>query len=402
MAMPYSINGSTTRSRVLQVVLAFIFMIKSLAVPTFDVVQLGAKPDGKTDSKPAFEKTWGLACGSSKPEASIRVPKGTFLLSNIRFRGPCKNTARVSFEIAGTIVASGYSKMRKAMSWLEFDGVDGVSIDGGKLDGRGGSLWKCKASSGKNCPNGATTLAFYNSKNIHITGLTSQDSEFFHIAFVGCKDIKVLRATISAPGNSPNTDGIHVESSTDVSILHSTIGTGDDCISIGPGSSSLWIEDVHCGPGHGISIGSLGKSASEKGVSNVTVTSATFKDTQNGVRIKTWAKPSQSSVRNVLFQHATMDNVQNPIIIDQNYCPGIPNCPQQSSGINITDIRYIDIHGTSATEVAMKFDCSRTNPCKALRLRDINLTYNRRPAKAWCSNASGEASGEVKPHSCFK
>lgn len=96
------------------------------------------------------------------------------------------------------------------------------------------------------------TLAFYNSNNVTISGLTSQDSQMFHILFDGCHKAKLQGLKISAPGNSPNTDGIHLQSSTDVTILNSHIGTGDDCISIGPGNSNLWIENIACGPGHGI------------------------------------------------------------------------------------------------------------------------------------------------------
>ena len=61
------------------------------------------------------------------------------------------------------------------------------------------------------------------------------------------QDIRVIAAK-----NSPNTDGIHVQLSSSVTILNSKIGTGDDCISIGPGTTNLWIENVACGPGHGI------------------------------------------------------------------------------------------------------------------------------------------------------
>ena len=57
---------------------------------------------------------------------------------------------------------------------------------------------------------------------------------------------------VIASGNSPNTDGIHVQLSSSVTILNSKIQTGDDCISIGPGTTNLWIENVACGPGHGI------------------------------------------------------------------------------------------------------------------------------------------------------
>ncbi|KAK9103106.1 hypothetical protein Sjap_020360 [Stephania japonica] len=80
-------------------------------------------------------------------------------------------------------------------------------------------------------------------------------------------------------------------------------------------------------------IGSLGKNQNEQGVQNVTVKTAAFTGTQNGVRIKTWAKPNQGFVRGVLFQDVTINNAQNPIIIDQEYYPD-DNCPSQSSSVD--------------------------------------------------------------------
>jgi polygalacturonase len=74
----------------------------------------------------------------------------------------------------------------------------------------------------------------------------------FHIAFNGCENVKADGVKILAAGNSPNTDGIHVQKSSHVMIVNSKIRTGDDCISIGPGTSNLWIENIACGPGHGI------------------------------------------------------------------------------------------------------------------------------------------------------
>ncbi|MCI26408.1 polygalacturonase-like, partial [Trifolium medium] len=80
-------------------------------------------------------------------------------------------------------------------------------------------------------------------------------------------------------------DGIHVELSSSVNILNSNIATGDDCISIGPGTTNLWIEDIVCGPGHGISVGSLGKEFEELGVEHVTVKTVKFIGTENGTKI---------------------------------------------------------------------------------------------------------------------
>ena len=81
-----------------------------------------------------------------------------------------------------------------------------------------------------------------------------------------------------------------------------------------------------------ISIGSLGKSGDGlqvKGVQNVTAKSVMFANTQNGFRIKTWGTNARGYVKGVAFVNALMRNVQNPIIIDQNYCPGNQNCPGQ-------------------------------------------------------------------------
>jgi polygalacturonase len=325
------------------------------------------------------------------------------LLGKAAFYGSnCRNN-QITIRIDGTLVApSNYRVLGNADNWLLFEQVTGVSIYGGTRDGQGTGLWACKAS-GYICPRGATTLEFSNSKNILISGLRSLNSQMFHMVINGCNNVKVQGVSVSASANSPNTDGIHVASSAGVSIFNSRIATGDDCISIGPGTSNLWIQNIACGPGHGISIGSLGKAHQEDGVQNVTVSTVTFTGTTNGVRIKTWAKPSTAFVTGVLFQHATMVNVQNPIIIDQNYCPNDEGCPKsnQASGVKISDVTYQDIHGTSASPVAVNFDCSEENPCNRLILEDVNLSYGNQKSQASCVHAEGSASGLVKPSSCL-
>ncbi|GMP78885.1 hypothetical protein CsSME_00034655 [Camellia sinensis var. sinensis] len=304
-----------------------------------------------TDSTKSFLSAWALACGSAQP-ATIYVPPGRYLIGRpANFGGRCTNNA-ITIRIDGMLVPpSNYNVLGNAGNWLLFEGVNGVSIVGGVLDGQGASLWACKAS------DGATTLSFTNSNYILISGLTSINSQLFHIVINGCHNVKLKGVKVSASGNSPNTDGTHVQLSSGVTIINSKISTGDDCVSIGAGTTNLWIENVACGPGHGI--------------------------------------------RGVLFQHAIMVNVQNPIVIDQNYCPNNEGCPGQISGVKINNITYSDIHGTSATEVAMKFLCSKAHPCSGIRLEDVKLTYKNQPAKASCANASGTSSGIVQPMSCL-
>ncbi|KAJ1393545.1 Regulator of chromosome condensation, RCC1 [Sesbania bispinosa] len=82
------------------------------------------------------------------------------------------------------------------------------------------------------------------------------------MAFTSCKRVVVSNLQVLAPAFSPNTDGIHIRATKGIEVKDSLIRTvsGDDCISIVRNSSWIRIRDISCGPGHGISIGSLGKS----------------------------------------------------------------------------------------------------------------------------------------------
>ncbi|EEF37976.1 Polygalacturonase precursor, putative [Ricinus communis] len=376
-----------------------LYVNSSFATDNYNVLSYGAKPNGITDSTKAFLDAWAAACGSTD-STMIYVPKGRYLLGSMSFKGGCKSHS-ITIRIDGTLVApEDYLILGKATSWLSFEGVDGVSIIGGALDAKGSTLWDCKAK-GTDCPTGATTLRFTNSNNIRINGLLSLNSQMFHIAINGCQDVHVEGLKVIASRDSPNTDGFHVQSSNNVVIMNSVIKTGDDCISIGPGTKNLWIEGVKCGPGHGISIGSLAKDTEEEGVQNVTVKRTIFADTQNGFRIKSWARHSNGFVKRIRFIGAIMSNVQNPIIIDQHYCPHNINCPNQVSGIKINDVIYQGIRGTSATPVAIKFDCSSKFPCGGIRLHNVNLTYSNQAAQTFCVNVIGKRIGHVRPDGCL-
>ena len=151
--------------------------------------------------------------------------------------------------------------------------------------------------------------------------MTTKDSKQFHVNVIGCTDLHFVRFTVSAPQESANTDGIHIGRSTGIKVLDSNIKTGDDCISLGDGNQQTTIERVTCGPGHGFSIGSLGKYQDEAPVIGVTIRNCTLTDTTNGVRIKTWPASHEGIASDMHFEDLIMKNVENPVLIDQVYCP---------------------------------------------------------------------------------
>lgn len=161
----------------------------------------------------------------------------------------------------------------------------------------------------------------------------------FHISLHNSQHLSVNNVGISAPYNSTNTDGIHIGVSNDIRITNAHIATGDDCISLGDGSTNINITGVYCGPGHGISIGSLGRYAAEKDVSLITVRNCTLTNTDNGLRIKTVAPSPPSMASAITFEHIMMQNVKNPIIIDQHYCPN-SNCTLR---VYILNLSYFNV-----------------------------------------------------------
>lgn len=161
-------------------------------------------------------------------------------------------------------------------------------------------------------------------RNSRISNLNMINSKSVHLKIFSSQKVVVTGVKITAPENSPNTDGICIAESQDIKVLNSNIACGDDCVSMLNGNQNVEISDVFCGPGHGISVGSLGQkigSGGNNGVSGLHVKNCTFRGTLNGLRIKTWAPSVPGLVNNLVYEDIHMENADNPIIIDQHYCP---------------------------------------------------------------------------------
>ncbi|XP_009594191.1 probable polygalacturonase At1g80170 [Nicotiana tomentosiformis] len=371
----------------------------------FDVGDFGAIGDGITDDTNSFKDAWDKAC-SSASRSKIVIPGGySFLVRPLNFAGPCRS--KVSLRIAGTILAPKDLEVWDGLNprkWLYFRSMKHLTIEGGgTINGMGQEWWarSCKVNKTNPCQHAPTALTFHRCNNLKVRNIEILNSQQMHLAFTDCKHVAVSHLAVLAPADSPNTDGIHISSSTQVNIKDCTIGTGDDCISIVGNSSRIKVRNIVCGPGHGISIGSLGKSNSMSQVYNVHVNGASISNTENGVRIKTW-QGGTGFVRKITFESVWMENVSNPIIIDQYYCDSLLPCSNKTSNIRIDSISFVGIKGTSATEKAITVACSDSCPCRKLYLEDVQLTsFSGDPITSFCWEAYGSSSGLNYPPPCF-
>lgn len=76
----------------------------------------------------------------------------------------------------------------------------------------------------------------------------------------------------------------------------------------------------------------------------------------------------------------------------------------QPSQVAISNVRYRNIKGTSATNVAVTLDCSTAVPCQGLELVDIDLQYEGEKddssVSSECQNAKMSCEGKQNPPVC--
>ncbi|KAJ7953579.1 Polygalacturonase [Quillaja saponaria] len=372
---------------------------------TFDVLSFNAKGNGIWDDSKALLAAWNAACKVSG--ATIKIPaEFKFLIKPITLQGPCM--PEITLQIDGTLLAPPQATSWPKFSlfqWINFKWVQNFTIKGsGTIDGQGSQWWSSsqiyhmQKRSSKHIPDTKpTALRFYSSSNITVRDIRITNSPQCHLKFDSSKGIEVNNITISSPESSPNTDGIHLQNTKDVEIQHSNISTGDDCVSIQTGCSNVHVHNINCGPGHGISLGGLGKYKSAACVSNIVVQDISMQNTLYGVRIKTW-QGGIGTVKNVSFSRIHVSDVKVPVMIDQYYCDK-HLCKNQTGTVVISGVKFEEIIGTYAVQ-PIHLACSNDIPCTDVDLNDIQLrpSLNYRGfQQALCWNSYGKSQAPLQP-----
>ncbi|KAF4372362.1 hypothetical protein F8388_027035 [Cannabis sativa] len=287
----------------------------------------------------AFIKAWNATCNSMAEYSTLLVPSGhTYLVQTPLFNGPCKSP-NLFFQVEGGIVApkSPNEWNTKNKDLISFVEVVGLSLNAtATIDGRGKPWWdascrdhpKLQGCFGRM----PTTVVFLHCTRVKVVRLLVVTVHKTHILVWNSDSIELNYLSVNSPANSPNTDGLHIQASTNVSIHHSVIKS---VFSYFDYQLNLW-------PGHGVSIGSLGKDGS---VANV----------------------GKGIVQHVEFRNLTFYDVQNPIVIDQHYCFDPNGCHDLATAVHIDNIIYSGAKGTSASEVALNLNCSKTVACTNIK-----------------------------------
>ncbi len=228
--------------------------------------------------------------------------------------------------ICGTIDQSGHG----CRALINGDHIEDAGVMGdGIIDGRGGekilgqdiTWWELadKARAGGN-QNNPRILILSHCDNFTLYKITLRNSPNFHVDYKSGNGFTVWGVKIYSPKRARNTDGIDPGNSTNVTITHSFIDTGDDNVAIKAGAglptTHMTISHNHFYSGHGMSIG----SETNGGASAIRVTDLSMDGGDNAIRIKSnWSRGGL--VRDVVYQDVCIRDVTNPILMDTHYSP---------------------------------------------------------------------------------
>ncbi|XP_040381097.1 exopolygalacturonase-like [Oryza brachyantha] len=118
------------------------------------------------------------------------------------------------------------------------------------------------------------------------------------------------------------------------------------------------------------------------GVANATV---------RGLTVGSLGREEDERASDITFRDIAMADVSNPIIIDQHYCPHA-RCSHidKPSLVQISDVTYERIAGTSSSRVAVQLLCSEDRPCSGVRFDRVSLSCGERQCDARFSNVEGK------------
>ncbi|KAI0325169.1 pectin lyase-like protein [Cubamyces sp. BRFM 1775] len=323
-------------------------------------------------------------------------------------------TVQYTPDIAKWSPQSLYLTYQNATTFWFLSGNNIHMYGGGTIDGNGQVWWDTLNNTHNSGTAGGSSTTFARPipltvgnatnvvvENIHEIGSPFWNNFVYQSNNVTYKNINI-RAVSYSSSPTANSDGWDIYRSSHVTVRDSVVNNDDDCVSFKPNSTNIVVANMWCNGSHGISVGSLGQYAGETDiVANVSVTNITMLNAQNGARIKVFGgNPSPNStvgggtgyVKNITFKDFHVENVQNPILIDQCYSTAADVCAQYPSNLNISDVHYINVHGTSAGtngNVVVDMECSDT--CQDITATGTHLSSPNGTAVYVCKNIASTA-----------
>lgn len=420
--------------------LSFCFVL-ALHAERVDMLQAGAKPDGKTLNTKLINSTIGKLHKAGG--GTLFFPAGTYLTGSIKLQ----SNITLDLEAGATLLFSDNFDDYLPFVDMRYEGVmmksfaplisavdcENITIKGeGTLDGQGKAWWtefyrvlidlkdhgvrdinkyqpmwdkandieSLYAETNEDYV-GTLKRRFFRPpfiqpvrcKNVRIEGVKITQSPFWTVNPEFCDNVTVKGVTIHNPP-SPNTDGINPESCRNVHISDCHISVGDDCITIKSGRDlqgrrmgvpceNITITNCTMLSGHG---GVVIGSEMSGSVRKVTISNCVFDGTNRGIRLKS-TRGRGGVVEAIRVSNIVMSNIKDEaIILDLRYS----KMPAEEVSERTPIFRDIHISGLTGVDVNTPVFIRglEESPITDITLSDIHIQSKGKPTFEHCERVT--------------
>lgn len=263
---------------------------------TVDVTRAGAKPDGQTLCTEVIQKAIDKCSAAGGGE--VLLPAGLYLSGTLYL----KDNVTLRLEAGATLLGSTRMEDYDPYNLIRATGAENIAIVGeGTLDGRGSSFWVAADLGRSRRQYGWVTtfrhdhptdgkgrrlapgnlILLTECRNVRIEGVTLRDSESWTVNLLACDEVMVRGVKIRNYLHGPNTDGIDIVASRNVTISDCDIYTADDAIVLKNRVQKYWSRTCE----------------------NITVTNCILTSSCNGFKIGT---ETLGDFRNIVFSNSVI------------------------------------------------------------------------------------------------
>jgi polygalacturonase len=307
---------------------------------TVDVKSTGALGDGEANDTASIQKA--IDDCAANGGGVVSIPAGTFCSGSLFLKSHITLRLEKDAILQGSTDDADYPIIDTRVAGLEMkhpaalvnaiDCEDAAVVGAGTIDGSGQKwwdlFWKTRLVRGRGVDFQVLRprlVCFTRCKNVRVSGLCLENPAFWTLHILYSSNVDIDGLTIRAPRRAASSDGIDIDSSSDVRVSRCDISCDDDDICVKSGrdsdglrvnkpSENITITDCTIGAGGGISMG----SETAGGIRNVTVLRCTFTGTGGAARIK--SMPGRGGVvENITFEDITATNVRSPIDINLSW-----------------------------------------------------------------------------------
>lgn len=278
----------------------------------FDIADFGASADGKTKSTATIQEAID-ACHAAGG-GQVRIGPGNYVTGTLQLKSHVELNLTAGCRLVGSPDLEDYPMLdaggfiteaalqckvveKCAHSLIMAVGVEGAAITGqGVIDGAGLAFYDDAESEKPRLDKPSTPRPrvgiFYHCKNMHIEGVSIQDSACWTLWLMQCEHVHIHRIQIEGNRRMRNGDGIDIDSCRNITVSDCVFDTEDDCLVL-RAIDEIYEQPTSC--------------------ENVTVTNCVLKTSCQGIRI---GCPGDGIIRNATFSNLVIDSAKNGIRFD--------------------------------------------------------------------------------------